>query len=139
MFIARDLGEMGSDFHIIANQLLWSNWLQYIQQQHNEIGWLLLLVVDDRQQGESGGGGGQGEEEVVSLKGPNWKGLREIVRRCKADARRKESDIRENLLCRGLSCRVTSFVAPAFMEKRAAEASAQPPIKSPRQAFHFSK
>lgn len=50
---------------------------------------------------------------VVSLKGPNWKGLREIVRRCKPDARRKESDTGENLLCRGLSRRITSFVAPS--------------------------
>lgn len=104
MFIARDLGEMGSDFHIIANQLLWSKWLQYIQQQHNEIGWMLLL--DD-------GGRQRGEAVVVSLEGPNWKGLREIVRRCKPDAKRKESDIRENLLCRGLSRRITSFVAPS--------------------------
>lgn len=37
MFIARDPCEMRSDFHIIANQLLWHIWLQYIQQQHNEM------------------------------------------------------------------------------------------------------
>lgn len=30
---------MRSDFHIIANQLLWRNWLQYIQQQGNEMAW----------------------------------------------------------------------------------------------------
>lgn len=85
---------MRSDFYIIANQLLWHNWLQYIQQQHNEMAWRRGAVsASEERQARIGSEplGGKAEETASQ-----------------SQCRGKEIDMIKNVFCKGLSGCITS-------------------------------
>lgn len=101
---------MRSDFHIMANQLLWHNWLQYIQQQNNEMA----------QQEEEGLYQQVRKDEPGQVVCPKQRSRRDCARlfAVQSRCRKKESDMKENLLCRGPSCCISSSLMWALQSPK---------------------